>query len=200
MGFFNPWSKSLLLTSQLTYELPLLVIWGENVRLMKELFMNLTSIQQSWACCQAPHKYIISLLLIGLLFIPWLWEQFLSVTFSVSTKVVYSSPEHVEIHWFLLMRSTCFFQRQNQSYCRDSTMSEKDQFLEEEQLSQTPLGQNWSDTIQYPFSPGSTFFFSLRLKAYLWELSRTAARFKGQNTVILTEFQSSSQVCHLYPE
>lgn len=34
------------------------------------------------------------------------------------------------------------------------------QFLKEEQLSQTALGQNWSDTIQYPFSPGSTFFFS----------------------------------------
>lgn len=137
-----------------------LSFWGDNVSLMKELFMNLTSIQKGWACCQASHKYIISLLLIGLLFIPWLWEQFLTVTFSVSTEVVYSSPKHVEIHWFLLMRSTFLFQRQSQSYFTDSTMSEKNQFLEEEQLSQTALGQNWSDTIQYPFSPGSTFFFS----------------------------------------
>lgn len=39
-------------------------------------------------------------------------------------------------------------------------MSEKDQFLEEEQVSHTPVGQNQSDTIQYLFSLGSTFFFS----------------------------------------
>lgn len=39
-------------------------------------------------------------------------------------------------------------------------MSEKDQFLEEEQVCHTPVGQNQSDTIQYLFSLGSTFFFS----------------------------------------
>lgn len=69
----------------------------------------------------------------------------------------------------------------------------EDEFWEEEQLSQTQLGQNWSGTIQHTniFSR-KHFSFLLVQKPSLWEFSHTTTNSKGQNIGILTESQNSS--------
>lgn len=149
----------------------------------------------------SPNKCMISLLPVGLLFIPWLLEQFLSVIHFVSTEAVYSSPRHVGICQLFADETHLFlFQRQNQSYCKDSTCLKRISSGRKSSYLKLNLGKTEVALCKIPIFSRKYFPFLLVRKPSLWEFSHTIANFKGQDIGILTESWNSLSVCHLYPE
>lgn len=124
---------------------------------------------------------------------PWQREQFLSVMYSVSTEVLYSSPGHVgicqlfadEIHLFL-------FQRENQSHCKDPAVSERMSSGRKSSYLKLNLGKTEVALSNIPIFSRKPFSFLLVQKPSLWEFSHPTTNFKGQNIGILTESQNSS--------
>lgn len=153
---------------------------------MTELFMNLTYLQESRACCQAFFSlqtdawfYFFQLAI----FIPWLREQLLWIMYSVSTEFVYSSPGHLGICQLSADKIQLFlFQRQNQSYCKYSTTSEKDQFWEEELNLSLKLNLGKTEVVlsDIPIFSRKHSPFLLVPKPSLWEFSHKTANFKGR--------------------